>query len=94
MLDNDVMKDQRISRKMSRNCVPKSCKMSEINESEIQTPNPKLPLGWRWVRLGEVCDEIYRYPTYYNIKHISEGIPEVRGELIKGNGNLRGTKWY
>ena len=50
---------------MSRNCVPKSCKMSEINESEIQTPNSKLPLGWRWVRLGEVLKEPLRNGLNY-----------------------------
>ena len=45
---------------MSRNCVPKSCKVSEkkpeINESEIRTPNSTLPPGWRWVRVEEVCN--------------------------------------
>ena len=54
-----------------------------------------LPKGWKWVRLGEVCDEIYRYPTYYNIQYVDLGIPEVRGELILEDGNidLNKPKW-
>lgn len=35
--------------------------MSEINTSELQTPNLELPAGWRWARLGEVC--IFEYGT-------------------------------
>ena len=59
-----------------------------LKMSQIQNANFTLPEGWRWMGLGEVCDEIYRYPTYYNIQYVSEGVPEVRGELIKRNGNL------
>jgi len=29
-------------------------KMSEINDSELQTRNSELPEGWRWLRLGEL----------------------------------------
>lgn len=29
---------------------------TEINNSAIHNPNSALPPGWRWVRLGEVCD--------------------------------------
>ena len=38
--------------------------------------------------LGEVCNEIHRYPTYYNIEYVQEGVLEVRGELIEENGKL------
>jgi len=27
-----------------------------INNSAIRKPPSKLPPGWRWVRLGEVCE--------------------------------------
>jgi type I restriction enzyme S subunit len=40
------------------------------------------------VQLGDVCREIYRYPTYYDIKYLEAGIPEVRAELIKEDGTL------
>lgn len=29
---------------------------TEIKNSELATPNTALPSGWRWVRLGEVCE--------------------------------------
>ena len=30
--------------------------MSQINNSELHAQNSELPDGWRWVRLGEVCE--------------------------------------
>jgi type I restriction enzyme S subunit len=30
--------------------------ITEINNAELRTPNSSLPSGWRWVRLGEVCE--------------------------------------
>lgn len=54
----------------------------------IHDLNSSLPQGWRWVSLGEVCEEIYRYPTYYSIEYVEQGIPEVRGELIRKDGTL------
>ena len=29
---------------------------TEINNSAICDPNSALPEGWRWVRLGDVCE--------------------------------------
>ena len=48
----------------------------------------EIPEEWECVSLNDLCDEIYRYPTYYNIEYVSKGIPEIRGELIKQNGSL------
>jgi len=31
---------------------------STINNSSIQSPQSKLPPGWRWMRLGKVCKKI------------------------------------
>jgi len=53
------------------------------------TPIGKIPVDWELVRLEDICEEIYRYPTYYNIKYVEQdGVPEVRGELIRINGEL------
>ena len=53
------------------------------------TPVGKIPVDWEVVKLEDICDEIYRYPTYYNIKYVQQdGVPEVRGELIEDNGEL------
>jgi len=59
----------------------KKFKKTEIGE---------IPEEWEVMKLEEVCDEIYRYPTYYNIQYVEQdcGVPEVRGELIKDNGEL------
>ena len=47
-----------------------------------------IPASWEVVRLGDVCDEIYRYPTYYNVEYEQEGVLEIRGELIQENAKL------
>ena len=51
-------------------------------------PTAPVPEGWRVARLGEVCEEIYRYPTYYGVEYVEDGVPEVRGELITTQGTL------
>jgi len=64
---------------LTRGIGHKKFKKTEIGE---------IPVDWGIATLDELSDEIYRYPTYYNIKYLEEGIPEVRGELIKPNGTL------
>ncbi|MCC5447136.1 restriction endonuclease subunit S [Candidatus Nanobsidianus stetteri] len=58
----------------------------EFKDTEIG----KIPKNWEIVKLEEIAIDIYRYPTYYNIKYVgmNEGVPEVRAELIKENGEL------
>lgn len=48
----------------------------------------EIPVDWGVATLDEISEEIYRYPTYYNIKYVKQGIPEIRGELIRLNGLL------
>lgn len=48
----------------------------------------KIPVDWEILTLDNISEEIYSYPTYYDIKYVKEGIPEVSGELIKPNGAL------
>jgi type I restriction enzyme S subunit len=49
----------------------------------------KIPVDWELVQLENICEEIYRYPTYYNIKYVEQdGVPEVRGALIGNDGEL------
>lgn len=54
------------------------------------TPIGKIPVDWEVATLESISNDIYRYPTYYNIKYVEQknGVPEVRGELIKDNGEL------
>jgi len=34
--------------------------------------------GWSLKALDSVCDEIYRYPTFYGFKYVPEGIPVLK----------------
>ena len=46
------------------------------------------PRGWDVSPIGEVMQEVYRYPTYYNISYVHDGVPEVRGELLMDDGQI------
>lgn len=47
---------------------------------------------WPRARLGDVCDDVYRYPSFYGMEHLSMGIPVVRGEHIDERGEIS-TDW-
>ena len=47
---------------------------------------PEIPSEWRAVRFKSLFRLIYRYPTYFNIEYVPEGIPEVRGEALTPDG--------
>ena len=58
---------------------------------------PVLPKGGVWTTLGLCSKEIYRYPTFYGISHLKEGIPVIRGEHIRESGSIShdwGNYWY
>ena len=44
-----------------------------------KTEAGEIPVEWEVASLGEVSTEIYRYPTYYNIRYVEKWIPEIRG---------------
>jgi len=50
--------------------------------------NGRLPEGWEWMTLKKVSKEIYRYPTFYGMEHLNDGVPVIRGEHILGNGTI------
>ncbi|MDH6060651.1 restriction endonuclease subunit S [Chrysosporum bergii ANA360D] len=52
----------------------------------------KLPDGWKWVKLGDVCNEIYRYPSFYGMEHLLSGVPVIRGEHLDDEGKIS-TDW-
>jgi type I restriction enzyme S subunit len=45
--------------------------------------------GWSLKDLDSVCDEIYRYPTFYGFKYVPEGIPVLK--ISNMNKNKDGT---
>ena len=46
----------------------------------------EIPDHWRIYGFKQVFKLIYRYPTYYNIEYIPEGVPEVRGAALSKEG--------
>lgn len=53
-----------------------------------QTPLGWLPKEWDAEPLSKLIKFCYRYPSYYGIDYVDDGIPEVRGELIEKDGSL------
>ena len=49
---------------------------------------PELPEGWKWINLNFICEDIYRYPTFYGLQHLKSGIPVIRGEHIQKDGEI------
>lgn len=39
---------------------------------------------WDYLPLNRVCDEIYRYPTFYGFKYVKDGAPVIKiGNILK-----------
>jgi type I restriction enzyme S subunit len=84
--DDIIAKTERLKKGLMQELLTKGIGHKEFKDTEIG----KIPKEWEVVKLGELAVEVYRYPTYYDIKYVgtNEGVPEVRGELIKENGEL------
>jgi len=84
--DEIIDKTESLKKGLMQELFTKGIGHKEFKDTEIG----RIPKEWEVVNLGELAVEVYRYPTYYNIKYVStnEGVPEVRGELIKENGEL------
>lgn len=57
----------------------------ELKDSGVEWIG-KIPKHWRISGFKRVFKVIYRYPTYYNIEYVSEGVPEIRGEALNNDG--------
>jgi type I restriction enzyme S subunit len=81
-----IAKTERLKKGLMQELLTKGIGHKEFKDTEIG----RIPKEWEVVTLGEVAVEVYRYPTYYDIKYVdaNKGIPEVRSELIKENGEL------
>jgi len=44
------------------------------------------PLEWTIKKLGDVCSEIYRYPTFYGFEYVNSGTPIIRIGNIRQDG--------
>ncbi len=47
---------------------------------------------WPFVSLQQVCQEIYRYPSFYGMEKYDNGVPVVRGEHLLSDGTIS-TDW-
>jgi type I restriction enzyme S subunit len=63
--------------------------LDQADQVELkETETGPVPEHWSCVPLGEVLTLAYRYPSYYNIQYVEQGVPEIRGELLGPNGDI------
>lgn len=60
----------------------------------MTTPEKKLPDGWQWVKLGDVCQVILgQSPPSSTYRDIAEGLPFFQGKADFGPMNPIPTTW-
>jgi len=79
-----IEKTKRLKKGLMQELLTKGIGHKEFKKTEIG----KIPKNWEVKKLEGLAVEVYRYPTYYNIEYSKEGVKEIRGELIKENGEL------
>jgi len=80
----EIEKTTELKKGLMRQLLPRGIGPKKLKK----TPSGEIPVDWETRTLGELSTDIYRYPTYFNIKYVQGGVPEVRGELIGANGQL------
>ena len=48
----------------------------------------KIPAHWRILPFKRLFEVTYRYPTYYGIEYVLDGVREIRGEAIAPDGRI------
>ena len=48
----------------------------------------EIPENWVWSSLKILAKDIYRYPTFYGMEHLLQGVPVIRGEHINDDGTI------
>lgn len=76
-----------ISRTVTRGLPPAAARAAGLPENPPLKPSGldwlgDIPAHWDVKRLKRFFRLIYRYPTYYDIQYVDEGIPEIRGEAL------------
>jgi len=63
---------------------------SDRNPIDFQdTKLGQLPADWNVIPMGKAMSTLYRYPSYYDIDYVDDGVPEVRGELLQPDGSIK-----
>ncbi len=58
------------------------------SEAQKETEIGPMPESWEAESIAALTSLVYRYPSYYKIDYKERGVPEVRGELLKENGEI------
>ena len=50
---------------------------------------PKKSKKWNQMTLSKICNKIYRYPTFYGMEYLEDGVKVIRIRNILGNGHMQ-----
>ncbi|MBN8726967.1 MAG: restriction endonuclease subunit S [Xanthomonadales bacterium] len=53
-----------------------------------ESPLGRIPKEWDATPLRNLLSDTYRYPSYYGINYVEDGVSEIRGELVRSDGTL------
>jgi len=53
---------------------------------------PPLPDGWTWASIEQLTHTVYRYPTFFGMEHLPDGVPVIRGEHLLPTNRIS-TDW-
>nr|WP_241739374.1 restriction endonuclease subunit S [Anoxybacillus flavithermus] len=79
-----IEQTEKVKKGLMQQLLTKGIGHTKFKKTEIG----EIPEEWEVMNIGRVCKEIYRYPTYYNIDYVEKGVPEIRGEMLKPNGEI------
>ncbi len=74
-VDALIEKNKELKKGLMQTLLTKGIGHTKFKKTEIG----EVPSEWYIKSIDEITKEVYRYPTYYGIEYVDEGISEIRG---------------
>ena len=80
-----IEKNKELKKGLMQTLLTKGIGHTKFKKTEIG----EVPSEWYIKSIDEITKEVYRYPTYYGIEYVEEGIAEIRGELLNDDASIK-----
>ena len=84
-VDALIEKNKELKKGLMQTLLTKGIGHTKFKKTEIG----EIPSEWDIKSIDEITKEVYRYPTYYGIEYVEEGIAEIRGELLNDDASIK-----
>ena len=84
-VDALIEKNKELKKGLMQTLLTKGIGHTKFKKTEIG----EVPSEWYIKSIDEITKEVYRYPTYYGIEYVEEGIAEIRGELLNDDASIK-----